>query len=209
MGNRGRLHDPAGRIVRRQVAGYRAWVTCLLDFRGRRRPVMAPGRYTALFFLDEATALAAGHRPCGECRRADFLRFKAAWLAANARDRGAGPVPIADIDRQMQRDRLTADGLQRTFAIDLAALPDGVFVDRGTGGPPLLIWAGALWPWTPEGYAEAVARPAAGTVTVLTPASTVRALAGGYTPGVHPSGGWRSRGKEADARIAEAPRPGR
>jgi hypothetical protein len=193
MGNRGRLHDPAGRIVRRQVAGYRAWVTCLLDFKGRRRPIMVPGRYTELFFLDEATALAAGHRPCGECRRSDFLRFKAAWLAANPGSRGAGPTSIADIDREMHRDRLTADGRQRTFAMEPAVLPDGAFVARGTGGPPLLIWAGSLRPWTPEGYGKAEARPAAGAVTVLTPASTVRALAAGYTPGVHPSAGEVSR----------------
>ena len=78
MGNRGRLHDAIGRVVRRQVSSYSAWVTCLLAFKGRRRTVMAPGRYTELFFLDEATALSAGHRPCGECRRADYRRFKAA-----------------------------------------------------------------------------------------------------------------------------------
>ena len=89
MGNRGRLHDEARRIVRRVAPGYRAWVTCLLAFRGRHRPVMQPNRYTELFFLDEATALAAGHRPCGECRRADFRRFRAAWLLGNP-DRGLG-----------------------------------------------------------------------------------------------------------------------
>src|SRR4029453_19608900 len=89
MGNGGRLHDPARRIVRRVAGGYRAWVTCRLEFRGRHRTVMAPNRYTELFFLDEATALAAGHRPCGECRRADFRRFKATWLPGNP-PRGAG-----------------------------------------------------------------------------------------------------------------------
>ena len=110
MGNRGRLHDPARRIVRRVAGGYRAWVTCRLAFGGRRRVVMAPNRYTELFFLDEATALAAGHRPCGECRRADFRRFRATWLAANP-DRGLGPdAPIDAIDRELHRDRLRPKG---------------------------------------------------------------------------------------------------
>ena len=128
MGNRGRLHDPGRRIVRRIAGGYRAWVTCLLAFRGRRRAVMAPNRYTELFFLDEATALAAGHRPCGECRRADFRRFKAAWLAGN-RDRGLGPdALIGAIDRELHRDRLDPDGRPRTYQAELGSLPDGVFV---------------------------------------------------------------------------------
>ena len=186
MGNRGRLHDPSRRIVRRQVSSYRAWVTCLLEFKGRRRAVMAPGRYTELFFLDEATALAAGHRPCGECRRAEYRRFKAAWLAGNA-ERGLPlDAPIAAIDRELHRDRLTAKGLQQTFAADVAALPDGVFVARGAV-VPLLIWRGALWPWSPGGYGDPEARPAGGVVTVLTPASTVRAIAAGYSPDVDAS----------------------
>ena len=126
MGNRGRLHDATLQIVRRQVSSYRAWVTCLLAFKGRRRTVMAPGRYTELFFLDEATALAAGHRPCGECRRADYRRFKASWLAGNPERDLPGAVPIAAIDCELHRDRLTSEGLQRTFQADLASLPDGL-----------------------------------------------------------------------------------
>ena len=116
MGNRGRLHDATRQVVRRQVSSYRAWVTCLLAFKGRRRTVMAPGRYTELFFLDEATALAAGHRPCGECRRADYRRFKTAWLAGNPGRGLAGAVPIAAIDLELHGDRLTSEGLQRTFS---------------------------------------------------------------------------------------------
>jgi hypothetical protein len=189
MGNRGRLHDGERRIVRRQVAGYRAWVTCLLAFKGRRRPVMAPGRYTELFFLDEATALAAGHRPCGECRRADYRRFAAAWLAGNPGRGVAGPVPIAAIDREMHRDRLAEDGRQRTFLAGAASLPDGVFVARGVESVPLLIWDGALRPWAPEGYGEPVVRRAGEIVAVLTPRSTVNALAAGYTPSVDTSAG--------------------
>jgi hypothetical protein len=184
MGNRGRLHDDARRIVRRVVRSYRAWVTCRLEFRGRRRTVMAPGRYTELFFLDEATALAAGHRPCGECRRADHRRFKAAWLAGNA-DRGLSPgAPVTAIDRELHRDRLGRDGRQRTFAADLGALPDGVFVELPGSPAAWLLWDRALCPWSPEGYGAARPRPRARAVTVLTPRSTVAAIAAGYAPGV-------------------------
>ena len=123
MGNRGRLHDPGRRVVRRIAAGYRAWVTCLLAFRGRHRAVMAPNRYTELFFLDEATALAAGHRPCGECRQADFRRFKTTWLVAN-RDRGLGPdVLIGAIDRELHRDRLEPDGRARSYLAEVDSAP--------------------------------------------------------------------------------------
>ncbi|MCH8830686.1 MAG: hypothetical protein IID45_14005, partial [Planctomycetes bacterium] len=92
MGNRGCLHDDQRRIVR-QVCSYKAWVACLTEFRGRKRKLMTPGQYTELFFLDEATALAAGHRPCGECRRTDYQRFKKAWLDGNP-DAGLGVNPV-------------------------------------------------------------------------------------------------------------------
>jgi hypothetical protein len=187
MGNRGRLHDAARRLVRQVVPSYRAWVTCVLEFKGRRRVVMTPGRYTELFFLDEATALAAGHRPCGECRRSDYRRFKAAWLSANA-ERGLGADPaIAALDRELHRDRLGSDGRQRTFAAALGRLPDGVFVSLPDRGEPFLIWRDALWAWSPAGYVGSRARPAAIEVTVLTPRSTVAAIVAGYTATVHPS----------------------
>lgn len=184
MGNRGPLHDATRQVVRRQISSYRAWVTCLLAFKGRRRAVMSPGRYTELFFLDEATALAAGHRPCGECRRDDYRRFKAAWLAGNPERGLAGGVPIGAIDREMHRDRLTAEGFQRTVLADIGSLPDGVFVARGPQEIPLLIWRGALWPWSPEGYGDPEPKPSVDVATVLTPVSTVRAIATGYTPEV-------------------------
>jgi hypothetical protein len=203
MGNRGRLHDEARRIVRRVVGSYRAWVTCRLEFKGRRRVVMTPGRYTELFFLDEATALAAGHRPCGECRRVDYRRFKALWLAANRRHAPGREVPIGTIDRQLHDDRLAAGGRARTFEERLASLPDGVFVCVPGTREPLLLWRGALRPWSPAGYGAPRATPAAGDpVTVLTPRSTVAAIAAGYRPAVHPSA--RSRSEAASA--AKRPR---
>jgi hypothetical protein len=183
MGNRGRLHDDARRIVRRVQSGYRAWVTCVLAFKGRRRTVMTPGRYTELFFLDEATALAAGHRPCGECRREDYRRFKAAWLRGNP-ERGVGEsAPIAALDRELHRDRLGPDGRPPTFVAAWASLPDGVFVAGPRAGDAWLLWRGALWPWSAAGYGPAVALPGVGPATVLTPRSTVAAIAAGYVPG--------------------------
>jgi hypothetical protein len=187
MGNRGRLHDERRRIVRRVASGYRAWVTCHLVFRGRHRMVMAPDRYTELFFLDEATALAAGHRPCGECRRADFRRFKTTWLAAN-HDRGLGTdVPVDAIDRELHRDRLDADGRPRTYEAALGSLPDGVFVVVPGSGEPLLVWRGRLAPWSPTGYGPGAPWPRGQRATVLTPRSTTATIAAGYRPGVHAS----------------------
>jgi hypothetical protein len=187
MGNRGRLHDARRRLVRRIAPGYRAWVACRLEFRGRRREVMAPGRYTELFFLDEATALAAGHRPCGECRREDHRRFKAAWLAANAQRGVAADAPIAALDRELHRDRVGADGRPRTFRAALASLPDGVFVTPGGARNACLVWRGTLRPWTPAGYGPPQPRRPRARVTVLTPRSTVAAIAAGYRPAVHAS----------------------
>lgn len=206
MGNRGRLHNPGRRIVRRIAGGYRAWVTCLLAFRGRHRRVMAPNRYTELFFLDEATALAAGHRPCGECRRADFRRFKATWLAAN-RDRGLGPdVLIGAIDRELHRDRLGPDGRPRTYRAEIGSLPDGVFVVLPDLAKALLVWRGGLVPWSPAGYGTLRPSPRGEQARVLTPRSTAAAIAAGYVPRVHPS---LAGGDAAGAPLHAAGRPAR
>jgi hypothetical protein len=187
MGNRGRLHDPSRRIVRRAASGYRAWVTCRLTFRGRHRTVMAPNRYTELFFLDEATALAAGHRPCGECRREDYRRFKASWLVAN-RDRGLGPdAVIGAIDRELHRDRLGLDGRSRTYPAQVGSLPDGVFVVLPDASEALLVWRGSLAPWSPAGYEARRPSPRDECVRVLTPRSTTATIAAGYAPAVHSS----------------------
>lgn len=180
MGNRGILHDDAGRIT----APFRhtAWVCCVTAFRDRKRDLMAPGRYTELFFLDEAVALAAGHRPCGACRRADYAGFRAAWAAAT----GAGlPAPKA-MDRALHAARLVPRRrTQRTFAALPDGLPDGTFV-RVEGGPALIL-GDRLLPWTPGGYRAPLSRPATGEVEVLTPRPTVAALAAGYRPVLHPT----------------------
>lgn len=169
MGNRGCLHDAEGRLGPARWRS-RAWVTCLLAFRGRRRAVMTPGRYTELFFLDEAVALAAGHRPCGECRRAEYARFRSAWQAAH------GPGTRAEMDAALHASRTGPRLSARP-----ADLPDGAFV---TEARPLLVWQGQALPFSPEGYGAAVALPD-GPLTVLTPPATLAALRAGYRPTPH------------------------
>jgi|SRR5271169_4517493 len=178
-GNRGALHDPAGRLVR--YSRGRAWAICVLEFKGRRRQLWAPGRLTELFFLDEATGLAAGHRPCGECRYRDYQAFKRAWAVAF----GDGAPGVAEIDARLHENRLVRPGVRRSYSAQPSSLPGGVMVSAG--GAPFLVHGGELLAWTPGGYRPA-GRPAAGTtVTVITPRATVAVLAAGYRPVIHPS----------------------
>lgn len=176
MGNRGCLHDADGRV--RRAHGGRRWIVCVLEFGGRRLPLADPGRNTQLFFLDEATALAAGHRPCGECRRAAFRAFVEAWADANP---GALPARarIDDLDRVLHRQRLGP-----RVRAPLAALPDGAFVALEADPRPCLVLGGTLLPWTPEGYGAPFSHPSA-VVEVLTPESIVNALHAGYRPALH------------------------
>src|SRR5215469_11582880 len=126
MGNRGILHDAEGHIKRAWQV--KRWIVCVLEFRGRKRTVMTPNSYTELFFLDEATALAAGHRPCAECRHARFLDFCNAWKMAHP-GHTASQRPTADeIDNRLHAERVTADRLKRSFPAAVGGLPDGVFV---------------------------------------------------------------------------------
>jgi hypothetical protein len=178
MGNRGSLHSDDGRILRPWQV--RRWIACVTSFRGRRRFVMPPGRWTALFFLDEATSLAAGHRPCAECRRADYLRFQQAFLAAHpGHPAGADPM-----DLTLHRARVGPQRSKRTCVASAPSLPDGVFVEAG--GRPWLVLGGQLLEWTPSGYTGRQPRPT-GDVTVLTPEPTVAAIRAGYEPLLHPS----------------------
>jgi hypothetical protein len=186
MGNRGVLHGEGGHI--RRPWQVRRWLICVLEFRGRHREVMAPNRYTELFFLDEATALAAGHRPCFECRRARYLAFRDAWAAGSRLRPGAEPVRAAMIDDRLHAERVGPGRVKRTFRADLDGLPDGVFVSlEGQGGDAYLILGDRLLAWSPAGYRAPRPRPRGGLVTVLTPASTVAAIRAGYGPEVHAS----------------------
>ena len=177
-GNRGIIHDPATKTLTRRWAS-RAWLTCVCEFKGRRREVMGGG-WTELFFLDEATALAAGHRPCFFCRRDDAVRFRAAWQEGN----GVRRVLARDIDAVLHRERLS-DGKKRLHALpmSLQELPDGAMLQQGTES--LLIVRGRTLLWSPAGYRNAPS--AIADAMLLTPPSTLRALSAGYRPVLHPS----------------------
>ncbi|WP_420629120.1 hypothetical protein [Candidatus Leptofilum sp.] len=185
MGNRGILHNAQQEIV--MPYAHKAWIICQLQFKGRRRKLMQPGRYTELFFLDEATALAAGHRPCFECRRAAANAFREAWLLGNNVE---PPLKTAEMDATLHAERMTEDFYKknkkkRTFTAVLKELPNGTFIlwrER-----PYLVWEDALFRWQPDSYDEAVSRPKLDQVTTITPPSTVAALAKGYVPKLHPS----------------------
>jgi hypothetical protein len=178
-GNRGIIHDPATKTLTRRWAG-KAWLTCVCEFRGRRREVMGGRSWTELFFLDEATALAAGHRPCFFCRRDDANRFRAAWETGN----GVRNVLARDIDAVLHRERL--DGRAKRLhplAMPLEALPDGAMVKEGAES--YLIVRGRALVWSPGGYREA--QHALRDAMLLTPPSTLRALSAGYRATLHPT----------------------
>jgi hypothetical protein len=160
MGNRGILHDE-----------HKAWLICRTEFRGRHRDVMTPRRYTELFFFDEATAIAAGHRPCHECRRQDFLAWRAAWQRAQGLK---APLRAPEMDAKLHGERT---GLARWTA-RVGDLPDGAFVLWD--GTACLILGGRLHPWSWQGYGAPVGVPASVGVTVLTPPSSVAVLQSGY-----------------------------
>jgi hypothetical protein len=178
MGNRGLLHNDRKEIVR--PFRLLAWITCVLAFKDRKRIVMSPGLYTELFFLDEATAFAAGHRPCYECRRDDYRRFKQYWLLGNPAHHFNDKTSITEIDAILHRERMNAGKSKVTFPADISELPDGTFVLIDE--TPFLIKGELLYPWTPAGYDTGIARPHKMEVAVLTPASIVNTCKAGYVP---------------------------
>ncbi len=182
MGNRGGAFHGADKTLGRRRWASKQWICCRLEFNGRKRAVMTPNRYTELFFLDEATALAAGHRPCFECRRQDALWFATLW----ARGRGPnGRATAGDMDDVLHGDRVDPTGAKVSWQADIASLPSGTFV-RHDGGPHLLL-ANWLLLWSPEGYPSMATRPESGAFEVLTPKSIVAVLSAGYCPSLHPS----------------------
>jgi hypothetical protein len=179
-GNRGCLHDSEGRI--RRSHDVKRWIACQLEFRGWQRPaLLMPGRFTELFFLDEATALAAGHRPCALCRRGDYEHLKATWSEPGAR--------ADEIDERLHEERLAPGGRgRRLHQVPFGVLPDGTFVLRDD--KPWLVVGRHLLAWSPGGYTTRSPRPARGTATVITPPSLVALLRTERTPLVpllHPS----------------------
>jgi hypothetical protein len=182
-GNRGCLHDAQGRI-RRRYAG-RRWIACRLEFRGwLRRPLLQPGRFTELFFLDEATALAAGHRPCALCRREDYVCFGELWADLHPGEAGADAI-----DARLHAERLDpAGGGRRLHEAAPGELPDGAFVLDG--GEPCLVLGGRLRRWTPAGYGAPRPLPAGMPARLITPPSLAAVLGAGWqgvVPLLHPS----------------------
>ncbi len=178
-GNRGIIHDPRTKTLTRRWAS-QAWLTCVCEFKGRWRQVMGCRSWTELFFLDEATALAAGHRPCFFCRRDDANRFRAAWEEGNSVRR----VLARDIDAVLHRERL-AGGKKRlhALAMPLEGLPDGAMLQEGPES--FLMVRGRALAWSPAGYRKA--QDAIKNALLLTPPSTMRALSAGYRPVLHKS----------------------
>jgi hypothetical protein len=179
MGNRGGRFHRGDRTLGRRRWVSRAWICCRLDFKGRQREVWGGG-YTELFFLDEPTALAAGHRPCFECRRHDAQSFAAAFA------RGMGfsvIIRAAEIDAVLHGERLA----RRKHRFAAADLPDGAFVELAPEPGIFAVRGPALLQWTPSGYASRRTRPVAGALDVLTPATILAALRAGYRPHWHPS----------------------
>jgi hypothetical protein len=180
-GNRGIIHDPATKTLLKKRWSCPAWLICVTEFRGRRRRVMGGRSWTELFFLDEATAFAAGHRPCFYCRRDDANSFRAAWAAGHrARD-----VLAPEIDAVLHRERLASGKRLHPLPAKVDKLPDGTVVQDG--GDSFLIVQGRALKWSPAGYTKADSAP--DHAMLLTPPSTVRAFAAGYRPMLHPSAG--------------------
>ena len=191
MGNRGILHDEEKRVVRPWAS--RAWICCVLRREGVRRDVFGGRSWSELFFLDEATAFAAGHRPCAYCRRERFVEFRSAWAAANGHpdlsshaDPCGKTVRVAEIDARLHAERVGPSRTKRTFAAHPGSLPTGTMI--AINGAAWLLWNGNCHRWSFDGYGPAMRLAAGGAeVDVLTPASIVRMFAAGFTPAVHES----------------------
>jgi hypothetical protein len=185
-GNRGCLVDDAGEIVRHHRG--QLWITCVTQYQGWRHPLDAPRRWTPIFFLDDAVALAAGHRPCGLCRRPDYLSYRDAVTRS-----GVEPVPGAiELNRRLARERLRRGrGVERaadriTWGSRLQGLPDGTVIVIDDH-PPLLVLGDRLLTFTFSGWSDSAPRPSGGSVEVLTPPTSVAALRHGFVPTLHPS----------------------
>jgi hypothetical protein len=186
-GNRGCLVDDHGTLVRHHRGDL--WITCVTSFRGRRQPLAAPHRWTPLFFLDDAVALAAGHRPCATCRRDAYRSYRDAVTRADGTDQ---PVGAGEVNRRLAAERLSrGSGLDRAadrklWSAPVAELPDGTVV-VGDRGEPRLVVGDRMLAFRPDGWTAPRARPAAGAARVLTPPTSVAALGHGFAPVLHAS----------------------
>lgn len=192
MGNRGCLHGTGESIFKPYEKIH--WIICRLDYKGRSKKPMPSGEYTSLFFLDEATALAAGHRPCFLCNRKRAEAFRDHWMAANpSRFPAEQKIGEKRIDMQLHRERITSawmlnDCRKHVYLERIDVLPDYTFVALDPQLEPHLVLGDTVLPWSFEGYGPPRSRPVSTTIVVLTPPSTVRALAHGYQPELHSTG---------------------
>tara|TARA_R110002126_G_scaffold161549_12_gene309407 strand:+ start:2434 stop:3063 length:630 start_codon:yes stop_codon:yes gene_type:complete len=183
LGNRGILHNENKEIVSQYK--HKAWVTCALSFKGIKREIFGPNRYSELFFLDEATAFSAGHRPCAHCRKARYNEFKAAWIFANVEAPDI-KLSVQQIDDVLHKERVTKGAQKVIYTAQLSDLPSGTFVEFDD--KPNLLWHKVLYLWSPEGYKKSdITVPAIDDVKVLTPASIVNIYSNGFAPEVHHS----------------------
>lgn len=185
MGNRGILHNGSRQIVRPWAR--KSWVACALEFNEIRRKVFGEGTYSELFFLDEATAFAAGHRPCNYCRKPRFREFKAAWLRANRPDSGIRDTLISEIDKALHAERAIAGGGRVRFGAALNDLPPGALFEHE--GAAFLIRIGAVHRWSFEVYTLSSPKVGFQALNVLTPASIVSTYEQGFAPCVRASAG--------------------
>lgn len=181
LGNRGILHNSQKQIIKPYQ--HQNWVTCKLKFKGRKRVLMSPRKYTELFFLDEATAFAAGHRPCCECRRERYLEFKNDWIRANL-DQKQEAVKASDISRIMHKERIKKK-VKITFRAKLKELPEGTLFSNS--GSAYIVFETRACLWSFEGYCAAAGMTLPEEVDVLTPRSIVNAFKLVFKPEIHES----------------------
>jgi len=182
LGNRGIIHNDQKEIIAsHKIQG---WVTCRLSYKGVSRQIMAPGKYTELFFLDEATAFSAGHRPCAQCRNKRYREFKKLWIEANVKLLGERPPTAANIDKIIHHERINK-GEKVTYTADCMLLPNGTIVQINSSA--YIIWEKELFKWSFSGYSPSEKEQEIKSVEVLTPKSYVRMYSKGYIPCVHES----------------------
>jgi hypothetical protein len=178
MGNRGVIHNNEKQIMK--AYAHKAWIICKLEYKGRKRRVMTPNRWTELFFLDEATALSAGHRPCFECRRQDALYFKECWIKGNPAHHFTAATSIRHIDGMIHGERISSERKKILHQRELCDIPEGTFVLLNTNA--WLFLNGKLRRWTPFGYEDSIDATQKSPYDILTPRSIVNTFRAGYRP---------------------------
>ena len=181
MGNRGALHNDVKQIIR--TWRIKAWISCVTQFKGNKRALFSPNRYSELFFLDEATAFAAGHRPCAECQRPRSNQFKIAWLKVNSQQ---PKIKLSEIDEQLHIERISLDNSKITFEAGLQELPIGTSFEYNSQSV-MVVAHGLYLVWTFDGYTHPIQLDEKAVVKVLTPKSIVNTFKTGFTPTFHPT----------------------